>query len=142
MTEQDLVDLIDVFYGPGFGIDEATARFGPVVPSHLPDRMVLEPRDPALERAHLELLSGALAGISLRFVGTLPVRFAPLVAKLGPPREAVRMRPGDDIPHQFVIDTDAFEGYVTLGVEGRTDSDEKPVHTAILRRFPKAGQTS
>jgi hypothetical protein len=139
VTEAELVELIDAFFAPGLDVDEAVRRFGPIVPSHLPDRVVLAPTDASLERGHVELLDGAVAGLSLRFTAPLRVHLAPLVARLGPAREGVRLRPGDEIPLQLGVETAAFEGYVVLSVEGRHEGDEQPVRGVILRRFARAG---
>lgn len=142
MTPMSILQLLDIFYTRSYGVQQAIDWVGPVKDRSRPNFWVLDPKDPSIEFAQLELVPGAkpdqpfLCGLSLELAKPMKMDLAPLEKRYGPPRAMPRLKPHDPVPMQFAVRGD-YEGTLILGVL-QGEGTRRWVASVLFRRYPPA----
>lgn len=142
MTEADLLDLIQLFYGPSFDLSRALSDLGPAA-SRRPSRITLAPRDPGISSAWLELSAMTppgdpfVAGVVIRPAHAIDVDIDALREKFGELRRMPRVLRAQDVSYQLMIQGETYRGYMLLSLSPDATTPAGPVRRIILRRFKR-----
>jgi hypothetical protein len=101
-TLADLETFVDLVLSPGFDLDAAQRRVGPIT-RWFGGRALCKSADPALQRVVLETLDGALMGVQAGLTTSVDVSWTDLRAKLGEGQERGMASDhwGGPIPYEF-----------------------------------------